>query len=100
MEPTYLELTFSKGFGARTEHIRVYIELNNGDADLLSGNTTEAISVAIVRRTGILDFLPRGINPDWPRFGKIMNHDNKVFGDSGITPTIIHGHNVWILEDT
>jgi hypothetical protein len=99
MEHTYFELTFSKSEGGRTRKIRVSIELNSGDTDLLLGDVTEEKALAIARRTGILDFLPRGLNSDWPRSGKIINHSADGSWDNGIKPTNIHGHNVWIIED-
>jgi hypothetical protein len=99
MKPIYFGLTFSKGAGVRAEHIAVYIELNGGDSDLLLESFTEEKSLAIARRTGILDFLPRGLNSDWARSGKIIDHSDNGSWDKGIEPTNIHGHNVWILED-
>ena len=95
-KPAYFELTFSKCASGSADKIRVYIELNSGDTDLLLGNFTEEKSHAIVRRTGILDFLPRGLKSDWPRFGKILDCSFESL-ELEIKPTYINGHNVWIV---
>jgi hypothetical protein len=95
-KPAYFELTFSKCASGPAGRFKVYIELNSGDSDLLLGNFTEEKSHAIVRRTGILDFLPRGLKSDWPRFGKILDCSFESL-ELETKPTYIHGHNVWIL---
>jgi hypothetical protein len=97
MEPTYFELTFSKCGSGRAGRIKVYIELNNADEDLLINDSTEAKARAIVRRTGILAFLPVGLNPDWPRFGKILDCSVGSL-ELGVKPTYINGHKVWIID--
>jgi hypothetical protein len=97
MDPAYFELTFLKYGCEHTRRIRVYIELNSGDEDLLISDSTEEKSRAIVRRTGILVFLPSGLNPDWPRFGRILDCSVESL-ELGLKPTVIHGHNVWIID--
>jgi hypothetical protein len=70
------------------------------DEDLLSGVFVSAKSRAIVRRAAILDFLPSGLNDDWPYSGYIFGQSIKTHWDMELPPTVLRGHNVWIIAVT
>jgi hypothetical protein len=96
----FFGLTFSTGAGENREGYRVFIQLNTVDEDLLSGVFVNAKSRAIVRRAAILDFLPSSLNDEWPSTGYIFDQSGKTDWDVGVPPTVLRGHNVWIIEDT
>ena len=100
MKPVvFFGLRFSTGAGETGEGYRVCIQLNALDEDLLSGAFVNAKSRAIVRRAAILDFLPTGLNDDWPYTGYIFGQSVKTDWDTGVPPTVLRGHNVWIIDD-
>jgi hypothetical protein len=96
----FFGLTFSTGASENRESYRVCIQLNALDEDLLSGVFVNAKARAIVRRAEILDFLPSGLNDDWPYTGYIFGRSMKSDWDMGLSPTVVRGHNVWIITDT
>jgi hypothetical protein len=96
----FFGLTFCTGDGEDGDSYRVCVQLNALDEDLLSGAFVNAKSRAIVRRAAILDFLPSGLNDDWPYTGYIFNQSAKTDWDVGVPPTVLRGHNVWIIADT
>jgi hypothetical protein len=90
---------FHRCVGETGDGYRVCIQLNALDEDLLSGAFVNAKSRAIVRRAAILDFLPTGLNDDWPYTGYIFDQSVKTDWDTGVPPTVLRGHNVWIIDD-
>jgi hypothetical protein len=92
----FFGLTFTIGVGENREIYRVCIQLNALDEDLLSEVFVNAKSRAIVGRAAILDFLPSGLNDDWPYSGYIFSESTKTHWDMGLPPTVLGGHNVWI----
>ncbi len=101
MNPAYYELTFSKGPRADQHYFRVYVELNDGDREVLRrGDSSEVNTRAIVQRAGVLTLLPAGINDDWIRSGRIISRESKVYWDSGIELQLgDDNRKVWIIED-
>jgi hypothetical protein len=96
MQPQYFEAIFSGRHGGVTRNVRVCVELNDEDKKLLSsGKSTELIAQAIVRRTGILDLLPAGLDNEWQRSGRIL--DRLDPHNLNRKPTVSRGqHNIWI----
>jgi hypothetical protein len=94
----FFGLTFSTGAGENRESYRVCIQLNALDEDLLSGVFVNAKSRTIARRAAILDFLPSGLNDGWPYSGYIFGQSVKSDWDMGLPPTVLKGHNVWIIN--
>jgi hypothetical protein len=99
MQPAYFEVMFCKSGPLRNEYWRVCIELDDDDrALLMSGRTAELGTRAIVRRSGILDLLPTGLEDSWQRFGTVL--EDNVIGTwhGGSDPIIAKGgHKVWII---
>jgi hypothetical protein len=93
----FFGLTFSTGAGENRESYRICIQLNAFDEDLLPGIYVNAKSRAIVRRAAILDFLPSGLNEDWPYSGYVFGESVKNSWHMGLPPTVLRGHNVWII---
>jgi hypothetical protein len=61
MKAGYYEVLFSKTDGPRKTYWRISIKLNRGDrAMLLRHPSTEVQTRSIVRRSGVLDLLPKG----------------------------------------
>jgi hypothetical protein len=96
----FIGLSFSTGAGENREDYRVCVQLNALDEDLLIGVFVNAKSRAIVRRAAILGFLPSGLNDEWPYTGYIFSESAKSDWDMAVPPTVLRGHNVWIIEDT
>jgi hypothetical protein len=98
--PTYFEMMFCKSGSPRSEYWRVCIELDDNDRALLMGSrTAEMGTQALVRRLGILDLLPSGLDDSWQRFGTGM--EDNVIGtwDGGSDPTIVKdGRKIWIIS--
>ena len=99
MGPTYFEVMFSKSGFPRSEYWRVCIELDNDDrALLMSSMTAEVGTRAVVRRCGILDLLPTGLEDSWQRCGTALE-DNVIGTWQGGSDPIIakDGHKIWII---
>jgi hypothetical protein len=99
MGPTYFEVMFSKSGPPQSEYWRVCIELDDEDRALLKGNRSAELGTrAVVRRSGILDLLPAGLDKSWQRFGIALT-DNVVGSWHGGSDPIIAkgGHKVWII---
>jgi hypothetical protein len=96
MGPSYFEVMFCK----RGSHWRVCIELDDDDRALLLSSRTEELGTrAVVRRSGILDLLPTGLEDSWQRCGTVL--EDNVIGtwDGGSDPTIAKdGHKIWIIS--
>jgi hypothetical protein len=79
MRPIYFEVMFSKSGSPQSEYWRVCIELDDEDRALLKGNGSADLGTrAVVRRSGILDLLPTGLEDSWQRFGTVL--ENNVIG--------------------
>jgi hypothetical protein len=81
------------------EHWRVCIELDDDDrALLISSRSAELGTRAVVRRSGILDLLPAGLEDSWQRFG-IALEDNVIDTWHRESVPIIAkgGHKLWII---
>jgi hypothetical protein len=99
MGPAYFEVIFSKSGPRQNEHWRVCIELDDDDRALLMSNrSAEFRTRAVVRRSGILDLLPAGLEESWQRFGTVL--EDNVIGTwhGGSEPIIAKGgHKIWII---
>jgi hypothetical protein len=99
MEPAFFEVMFSK-IKPQNEYWRVCIELNDQDRALMESDTSAELKTrSIVRRSGILDLLPNGLDDRWPHFGTITEHN--VIGTWGgrREPIIAKGgHKVWVIS--
>jgi hypothetical protein len=91
------EVMFSKSRSPGSEYCRVCIELDDNDrARLMSSSSAELGTRAVVRRSGILDLLPAGLEDSWQRFGTVL--EENVIGTwlGGSDPIIAKGgHKVW-----
>jgi hypothetical protein len=96
--PIYSEVIFCKRGFPRSEYWRACIELDDDDrALLMNSESAECGTRAVVRRVGILDLLPIGLEDCWQRIGTAL--EDNVIGtwDGGCDPTITEdGHKVWI----
>jgi hypothetical protein len=99
MQPQYFEVMFSGSHGGVTRNVRVCVELNDEDKELLSsGKSTELITQVIERRTGILDLLPAGLDDEWQRSGRSL--DRLAPRNLNKKPTVSRGeHNIWISNE-
>jgi hypothetical protein len=94
MEPTRFELVFSRNDGDVDKTIRVCIELNEEDKQVLNGSENERLNThAIVQRTGILDHLQIGAN-SWHYSGRVMGHRDSL----NMTPATVSGRRVWVIK--
>jgi hypothetical protein len=94
MEPTRFELVFFRNDGDVDKTIRVCIELNDEDIEVLNGGENERQSThAIVHRTGILDHLQIGAH-DWHYSGRVMGHRDSLIE----TPATVNGRKVWVVK--
>jgi hypothetical protein len=76
MGPTYFEMMFSKSGSLRNEIWRVCIKLDDDDRALLKSSTTAQLGTrVVVRRSGILDLLPAGLDDSWQRFGAVLEEN-------------------------
>jgi hypothetical protein len=99
MEPTYFEVLFSKSGVQHVEHFSVCIELNDEDKSVLElGGSVEVRTRAIVRRSGILHFLPNGLDDDWPCSGRVMTCGIEGPMAMGTKPTSANERRVWIVD--
>jgi hypothetical protein len=98
-DPTFLGVMFRKSGVFKNEYWTVFIELDDQDRDLLKSDLNVGLkTVRIVRRAGILDLLPKGIDDQWPNFGNIIEHEITGFFDGGVSPTVRDGKpRVWII---
>jgi hypothetical protein len=100
MGPAYFEVIFSKSGPRQNEYWRVCIELDDDDRELLTSNrSAELRTRAVVRRSGILELLPAGLEDSWQCFGTGL--EDNVIGTShaGSDPIIgKDGHKVWIIR--
>jgi hypothetical protein len=99
MGPIYFEVMFSKSGPSQSEYWRVCIELDDEDRGLLKGNTSAELGTrAVVRRSGILDLLPAGLDDSWQRFGIVLEENVIGTWHGGSDPIIAkNGHKVWII---
>jgi hypothetical protein len=99
MGPTYFEVMFSKSGPPQSEYWRVCIELDDEDRALLKGNRSAELGTrAVVRRSGILDLLPAGLDESWQRFGTALADNVVGTWHGGSDPIIAKGgHKVWII---
>ena len=99
MGPTYFGVMFSKSGPPQSEYWRVCIELDDEDKALLKGNrSAESGTRAVVRRSGILDLLPAGLDESWQRFGTALADNVVGTWHGGSDPIIAKGgHKVWII---
>ena len=74
----------------------VYIGLNDQDSDLLGSATAEKTR-EIASRTGILGYLPGGLDLVWPSHGKLLMPESRKLWDSVTKPIVIKGHNLWTM---
>jgi hypothetical protein len=99
MGPAYFEVMFSKSGSPQCEYWRVCIELDDDDRALLKGKrSAELRTQAVVRRSGILDLLPAGLDESWQRFGTVL--EDNVIGNwhGGSDPIVAKGgHKIWII---
>jgi hypothetical protein len=66
---------------------------------LATDKSPELKARSIVRRSGILDLLPKGLDDEWTRFGTVMEHNVIGTWDGGREPTIANGcHKVWSVS--
>jgi hypothetical protein len=100
MEPEYFEISFSKGSTGLGEAIRVYIQLNRMDAELMRlGGSAELRTRAIVRRAGILHLLPEELYEEWPLSGRILGNGERGTWKEEVEPTIAsEGRKIWIIN--
>ena len=100
MEPAFFEVMFSKTGEPQNEYWRVCIELNDEDRALWeSDSSAELKTRSVVRRSGILDLLPNGLDDGWSRLGIIMEHNVIGTWDGGREPIIAKGgHKVWVIS--
>ena len=97
-QPIYYEVVFSKRGSALNEYWRVYIELKDTDADLLSPLMNAKLkTLRIVRRAEVLELLPKGLDDNWPLHGRTI--DDGIDGwIEGTIPVTGHGdHTIWII---
>jgi hypothetical protein len=99
VEPAFFEVIFSKTNVSRNEFWRVCIELNDEDRALLETDKSPELKArSIVRRSGILDLLPKGLDDGWTRFGTVMEHNVIGTWNGGREPIIAKdGHKVWVI---
>jgi hypothetical protein len=94
MESTRFELVFSRNDGDLDKTIRVCVELNDEDKQVLNGSENERLNTqAIVQRTGILDHLQIGAC-DWHYSGRVMSHRDSL----KMTPATVNGRRVWVIK--
>jgi hypothetical protein len=75
------------------------IELDDEDRALLKGNRSAELGTrAVVRRSGILDLLPAGLDDYWQRFGTVLE-ENVIGTWRGRSDPILAkgGHKVWVI---
>jgi hypothetical protein len=99
MGPTYFEVMFCRSGSPRSEYWRVCFELDDDDrALLMSSESAELGTLAVVWRSGILDLLPVGLEDSWQRFGTALE-DNVIGTWQGGSDPIIakDGHKAWII---
>jgi hypothetical protein len=95
MEPTRFELVFCRNDGDVDKTIRVCIELNDEDMQVLNDGENERLSThAIIQRTGILDHLQIGAQ-DWHYSGRMMSHRDAL----KIAPEMVGGRRVWVMKN-
>ena len=95
MEPTRFELVFFRNDGDVDKTIRVCLELNDEDVQVLNGGENEWLSThAIIQRTGILDHLQIGAK-DWHYSGRVMSHRDSVKIEAGT----VGGRRVWVMKN-
>ncbi len=83
MELTRFELVFFRNDGDVDKTIRVCIELNDEDMQVLTGGENERLNThTIMQRTGILDHLQIGAN-DWHYSGRVLGHRDCLNSDAG-----------------
>lgn len=84
---------------SRNEFWRVCIELNDEDRALLETDKSPELKArSIVRHSGILDLLPKGLDDGWTRFGTVMEHNVIGTWNGGREPIIAKdGHKVWLI---
>ena len=93
MEPTRFELVFSRNDGDVDKTIRVCIELNVEDLQVLNSGENERLNIhAIIQRTGILDHLQIGAH-DWHYSGRVLSHRDSI----KVTPVTVNGRRVWVI---
>jgi hypothetical protein len=65
----------------------------------MSSRSAELGTRAVVRRSGILDLLPAGLEDSWQSFGPVLE-DNVIGTWYGRSDPIIAkgGHKVWIIQ--
>jgi hypothetical protein len=93
---------FSKSGPRQNEYWRVCIELDDDDRALfMSNRSAELRTRAVVRRCGILDLLPAGLEDSWQLFGTVLE-DNVIGTWQGGSDPIIGrgGHKVWIIRQS
>jgi hypothetical protein len=95
MEPTRFELVFFRNDGDVDKTIRVCIELNDEDMQVLNEGENERLSThAIIQRAGILDHLQIGAQ-DWHCSGRVMSHRDSV----KIESETVGGRRVWVMNN-
>jgi hypothetical protein len=95
MKPTLFEIVFFRNDGDVDKNIRVCIELNDEDRQVLNAGENERLSThAIVHRTGILDHLQIGAH-NWHYSGRVIG-----LGDSlKMKPATVNGRRVWVTKN-
>jgi len=100
METVYMEVTFKRIGVHHCEYFKTYFELNDQDLDLRNGSwSMELKTREIVKRIGILDYLPNGIVDDWPGSGRILDHYLESPWGLAAKPTTLSGRRVWVCEE-
>jgi hypothetical protein len=94
MEPTRFELVFFRNDGDVDKTIRVCIELNDEDVQVLNGGENERLNThAIVQRTGIFDHLQIGAH-DWHYSGRVISQRDSL----KMRPATVKGRRVWVMK--
>jgi hypothetical protein len=100
VEPVYIEVTFKRSGVHHCEYFKSYIELNDQDLDLRNGSwSMELKTREIVKRVGILDYLPSGIADDWAGSGRILDRYLESPWSAAAEPTTLSGRRVWVLDE-
>ena len=95
MEPTRFELVFFRNDGDVDKTMRVCIELNDEDMQVLNGGENERLSThAIIQRTGILDHLQIDAH-EWHYSGRVMSPRDSM----EMAPETVSSRRVWVMKN-
>jgi hypothetical protein len=95
MELTYFEVVFCRNDGEAGRFIRVCIGLNDEDKDLLnSGESVRLITLELVHRSGVLDFLQISLK-NWHCSGRVMGL--RECRETTAAPETLNGRKIWTM---